>query len=53
MSEDGDVVVFAAADEYKELAKNSFGEMSLATPAADQRSLYVRTATKLYKVAAK
>ncbi len=53
MSEDGDVVVFAAADEYKELAKNSFGEMSLATPAADLTSLYVRTATKLYKVASK
>lgn len=53
MSEDGDVVVFAAADEYKELANNSFGEMSLATPAADANSLYVRTATKLYKVASK
>ncbi len=49
-SEDGDVVVFEAADEYKELAKNSFGEMSLATPAADANSLYVRTATKLYRV---
>lgn len=49
-SEDGDVVVFEAADEYKELAKNSFGEMSLATPAAVANSLYVRTATKLYKV---
>ena len=49
-SEDGDVVVFEAADEYKELAKNSFGEMSLATPAADAGSLYVRTATKVYKV---
>ncbi len=52
-SEDGDVVVFEAADEYKELAKNSFGEMSLATPAADATSLYVRTATKLYKVTGK
>jgi outer membrane protein assembly factor BamB len=50
VSEDGDVVVFEAADEYKELAKNSLGEMSLATPAADANSLYVRTATKLYKV---
>lgn len=52
-SEDGDVVVFEAADEYRELAKNSFGEMSLATPAVDATSLYVRTATKLYKVQAK
>ena len=52
-SEDGDVVVFEAADEYRELARNSFGEMSLATPAADATSLYVRTATKLYKVTSK
>jgi outer membrane protein assembly factor BamB len=50
VSEDGDVVVFAAADEYRELAKNSLGEMSLATPAADASSLYIRTATRLYKV---
>lgn len=53
MSEDGDVVVFEAADEYKEIAKNSFGEMSLATPAVDANSLYVRTATKLYRVTTK
>lgn len=50
VSEDGDVVVFEAGDEYKELAKNSLGEMSLATPAVDATSLYIRTATKLYKV---
>ena len=51
ISEDGYVVVFdATADEYTELAKNSFGEMSLATPAVDATSLYVRTATKLYRV---
>ncbi len=54
MSEDGDVVVFdATTDEYRELAKNSFGEMSLATPAVGGDSLYVRTATKLYRVAAR
>lgn len=50
MSEDGDVVVFEAADEYRELAKNSFDEISLATPAADANALYVRTATRLYKI---
>jgi len=50
VSEDGDVVVFEAGDEYKELAKNSLGEMSLATPAADANSLYIRTATRLYKL---
>lgn len=50
-SEDGDVVVFEAADEYRELAKNSLGEMSLATPAVGANALYVRTATRLYKLA--
>jgi outer membrane protein assembly factor BamB len=50
VSEDGDVVVFEAADEYKEVAKNTLAEMSLATPAADATSLYVRTATRLYRI---
>ena len=49
VSEDGDVVVFEAADEYKELAKNSLGEMSLATPAADANSLRRTTAQRLYE----
>jgi len=52
LSEDGDTFVLQAGDEYKELAKNSLGEMSLATPAADADSLYVRTQTKLYRVSA-
>ena len=47
LSEDGDTFVLEAGDEYKELAKNSVGEMSLATPAADASGLYVRTQTKL------
>lgn len=50
LSEDGDTYVVEAGDEYKELAKNSLGEMSLATPAVDAESLYVRTATKLYRM---
>ncbi len=50
LSEDGDTYVVAAGDEYKEVSKNSLGEMSLATPAADAESLYLRTATKLYRV---
>ncbi len=39
-----------AGDSYEELAKNSLGEMSLATPAVDADSLYVRTQTKLYRI---
>ncbi len=49
-SEDGDTFVLRAGDKYDEMAKNSLGEMSLATPAADADSLYVRTQTKLYRI---
>jgi hypothetical protein len=52
LSEDGDTFVLEAGDEYKELAKNSVGEMSLATPAADASGLYVQTQTKLYRLQA-
>ena len=52
LSEDGDTFVLEAGDEYKELAKNGLGEMSLATPAADASGLYVRTLTKLYRLQA-
>ena len=53
LSEDGDTYVVEAGDEYREVAKNSLGEMSLATPAVDGESLYVRTATKLYRMKGK
>jgi hypothetical protein len=42
--------VLAAGDQYKELAKNPLGEMSLATPAIGADSLFIRTATKLYRI---
>ena len=50
LSEDGDTFVLRAGDKYDEIAKNSLGEMSLATPAADADSLYVRTQSKLYRI---
>jgi outer membrane protein assembly factor BamB len=50
LSEDGDTFVLRAGDSYQEIAKNSLGEMSLATPAAGVDSLFVRTQTKLYRV---
>ena len=50
LSEDGDMFVLRAGDSYQEIAKNSLGEMSLASPAADSDSLYVRTQTKLYRI---
>jgi outer membrane protein assembly factor BamB len=50
LSEDGDMFVFRAGDEYVEIAKNSLGEMSLASPAADGTGLFIRTQKKLYRV---
>lgn len=50
LSEDGEMFVLGAGDRYEEIARNSFGEMSLATPAAGADSLYVRTQTKLYRI---
>ncbi len=50
LSEDGDAFVLRAGDAYDEIAKSSLGEMSLATPAVDADSLYVRTQTKLYRI---
>ena len=53
VSEDGDTFVIRAGDAYDEIAKNSLGEMSLATPAADAESLYLRTQTRLYRIHAR
>ena len=49
-SEDGDTFVLRAGDTYDEIAKNSLGEMSLATPVPAGNALIIRTQTKLYRV---
>ena len=49
MSEDGDTYVIQAGPEFKVLGKNSLNEMTLATPAVARGSLFVRTASKLYR----
>jgi len=51
LSEDGDTFVVQAGPEFKLLGKNSLNEMSLATPAVAQRSVIVRTQSKLYRIA--
>ena len=51
ISEDGEGFVLRAGDKYDEISKNSLGEMSFASPAADAESLYIRTQTKLYRIA--
>ena len=53
VNEDGDTIVFQAGDEYVELGKNTLGEMSLASPAADATGLFLRTQTKLYRLTEK
>jgi len=49
-TEDGETFVLRAGDRYDEIARNSLGEMSLATPAVGADSLYMRTQTKLYRI---
>jgi outer membrane protein assembly factor BamB len=50
LSEDGDTYVFQAGDVPTLLATNPLDEMSLATPAIVKDALFIRTATKLYRV---
>ena len=50
MSEEGDTYVIQAGPEFKVVGKSSLNEMTLATPAVSGGSLFVRTATKLYRL---
>jgi outer membrane protein assembly factor BamB len=50
LSEEGDTFVLNPGDRYDEIAKNSLGEMALATPAVTRDGLFVRTATSLYRI---
>lgn len=51
LSEDGDTFVVQAGPEFKVLGKNALGELALATPAVADRSLIIRTASNLYRIA--
>jgi outer membrane protein assembly factor BamB len=50
VSEDGDTFVMQAGPQFKLLGRNSLGEMTLASPAVANGSLFIRTATKLYRI---
>ena len=50
MSEDGETFVIQAGPEFKLLGRNPLGEMTLASPAVANGSLFIRTATKLYRL---
>jgi outer membrane protein assembly factor BamB len=51
LTEDGLTFVLEAGDQYKEIARNDLAEMSLASPAVAGDALYIRTESKLYKIA--
>jgi len=52
-SEDGDVFVIKAGPEYEELAKNSMGEVVMATPAISDGLIIVRGGKNVYAIKAK
>ena len=52
LSEDGDTYIIQAGPEYKLLGKNPLDEMAMATPAISGGSLFIRTSSKLYRIAA-
>ena len=51
-SEDGDVFVIKAGPEYEELAKNSIGEVLMATPAISDGLLIFRGLKHVYAIKA-
>lgn len=53
ISDDGDVFVLAATDEFKQLAKIPLGETSRSTPAVADGTLYLRTESHLFSVGGK
>jgi outer membrane protein assembly factor BamB len=52
ISEDGDTFVIRAGPRFEVLARNPLDEMCLATPALAGDSLLLRTASRLYRIAA-
>ena len=48
--EEGVTVVIEAADEYKEVAKNDLGELTLASPAVLGNTLFIRTMSRMYRI---
>jgi outer membrane protein assembly factor BamB len=53
MSTDGDVIVLAASDKFEQLAKNSLGESTRATPAISGGRMYLRTDSHLISLGGK
>ncbi len=51
LSEDGETYVVTAGAEFEILHTNQLNEMTLATPAVAQGSLFIRTQSMLYRIA--
>jgi outer membrane protein assembly factor BamB len=51
LTEEGLTFVLDAGAEYKEIARNDLAEMTLASPAVAGDAIYLRTESKLYKIA--
>ena len=49
-SENGECVVFRAAQEFEELSRNDLEERSFASFAAADEALFIRTETQLYRI---
>ncbi len=50
LSEEGDTYVIKAGPQYELLGTNALEEFTMATPAIAQGSLFIRTASKLYRI---
>jgi outer membrane protein assembly factor BamB len=50
LSEAGETFVVRAGDEFEIIARNDLDEMSLATPAIANGSLFIRTASRLFRI---
>jgi outer membrane protein assembly factor BamB len=50
ISEDGETFVIQAGPQFKLVGRNALDEMTLASPAVAQGSLFIRTASKLYRI---
>jgi outer membrane protein assembly factor BamB len=51
LTEEGISFLLDSGETYAEVAKNDLGEMALASPAVAGNALYIRTQSKLYKIA--
>lgn len=52
-SEDGEIMVIAAGSTFKQIAKNSMGELLMATPALSEGVMYVRSSASLFAIGRK